>query len=1151
MFIQVQLSLSVGTADSDMTDLLSECSDTSYMSDLEEDFHSLNIDISNGPPIDINNFIIVHYNINSILATDRIEQLTDICKTLNIDVLILSESKLDQTIPNNLITIPGYHEPLRHDRDINGRHGGGVLMYISESLAYQHRTEFQNNNYEHLWADIRVNEKTFAINAMYRPPNESAENHQHFLETAETILQQLSTYDRAEYKLLSGDLNFGNCYCKIPILNPKPLDASAPDLFSSFGFQQLIDIPTRVTENTVSLISLIYVNKPDDVICHGTLHRIADHDGVLVSFNTKSIKPKPKTKTIYDYKNADIEGLIKFIKDFDFENVVFSQPINKQTDIYSEILKQGFTQFVPVKTITIRPSDAPWCNSYTRLLLRKKNRNYQIYKKYETDYKNILNSNPQPELVTRYLNKRNKTLKKSRESANESSKANRRVKNAYSNTVNAILNNPSITAKKKFGILLKLMKNNKFSNTPPLVENDKVINDPYEKSNIFNTFFASKSSVPEHNDPAPTLEQKEGVSLINSLNTSPFEIAKIIRNLKKSHFSHCGIPGKFLSFISTPLSFSMSRLFNNLFELGHFPDLWKIAHVTAIYKRSGPKTCKSSFRPISLLPSLSKIYESVIHDRLLKHCLENNIITEKQAAYLKGDSTVSQLLYIVHNIRTNWSKNKITQGLFLDVSSAFDKVWHNGLLAKLNQIGVEGTFLDTICSYLADRKQVVVVDGVKSETLETKAGVPQGSRLGPLLFIIYMNDIVDDIESDILIFADDTSLLASGTDPAETVQQLNRDLVKISLWANKWKVIFNAKKSKDIIFSKKCLNNSPPLLFNDTVIDRVNTHKHLGLFLTSNLDFSFQINEVCLKANRKLAVLRSVKMLSRQTLDVLYKLTVRSVIDYALPVYYKSLKQTDIARLENIQYRAGKVVTGALHYTSKEKLNLELGWETIMDRGNLLSLNMFHKIHLNETRPLIRKCMPKLDIDRTNFTRSKGGYIPFKPKDNKFNTSFFPNTLKLWNNLSRNTQCKDVNEFKISIKEEIKPPRYKHFARGNKFANTLLTRIRVGRSYLNQHSFTIGHADSPECSCHFRSESPEHYFLQCFLYSLERQTLFDLFEHYIPKFPNFNRKRKLDIILNGVNIDDKEFTHTNTILTKAVQNFILSTKRFTTIENID
>ena len=195
----------------------------------------------------------------------------------------------------------------------------------------------------------------------------------------------------------------------------------------------------------------------------------------------------------------------------------------------------------------------------------------------------------------------------------------------------------------------------------------------------------------------------------------------------------------------------MSRLFNNLFEIGHFPDIWKIAHITPIYKKSGTKICKTSFRPISILPTVSKIYESVMHDRLLKHCIENSIITEKQAAYLKGDSTVSQLLYIVHNIRQNWTNKKITQGLFLDLSSAFEKVWHNGLLAKLGQIGVEGTFLNTISSYLAGRQQVVVVDGVKSDTLAVRSGVPQGSRLGPLLFIIYINDIVDDIESDILV----------------------------------------------------------------------------------------------------------------------------------------------------------------------------------------------------------------------------------------------------------------------------------------------------------------------------------------------------------------------------------------------------------------
>ena len=421
---------------------------------------------------------------------------------------------------------------------------------------------------------------------------------------------------------------------------------------------------------------------------------------------------------------------------------------------------------------------------------------------------------------------------------------------------------------------------------------------------------------------------------------------------------------------------------------------------------------------------------------MMKHCMENSIISERQAAYLKGDSTVSQLLYIVHNIRKFWGEHRITQGLFLDVSAAFDKVWHNGLLAKLGQIGVEGSFLDILSSYLSGRQQIVVVDGTKSDILDVKAGIPQGSRLGPLLFIIYMNDIITDIESDILIFADDTSLFATGSDPAETVAILNRDLEKISVWAAKWKVTFNASKSKDIIFSNKSLNNSPPLIFQNDYIDRVNVHKHLGLYLSSSLDWSEQIKQVCLKANRKLSVLRSVNLLSRQTLDLLYKITVRSVIDYALPVYLKTLKQTEIARLENVQYRAAKIVTGAYHYTSRNKLNIELGWETIEKRSDILSLNMFQKIHLNETRPLIKNCMPKLDIQREHSLRSKGGYVPFKNYGSKFKNSFFPYTSGIWINIPKEVQFRDLTEFK-EYTRKLKPSRYKHFSRGNKISNTL------------------------------------------------------------------------------------------------------------------
>ena len=335
-----------------------------------------------------------------------------------------------------------------------------------------------------------------------------------------------------------------------------PLDSIAPDLFSSYGFNQLIDIPTRVTENSVSLISLIFVNKPDDINCHGTLQRIADHDGVLVSFNTKSLKPKIKTRTVYDYKNADIEGLTKYIKEFDFENTVFGCSVQNQCSVYTNILTEAISKFIPTKTVTIRPFQAPWTNTYTRLLLRKKNRNYSIYKKYEIEYRNIL-SNPDPnqQIETQLLNKRNCAFKKSRQSANESLKANRRAKNAYSNTVNALLMNPSVSAKKKFGILLKLMKNHKSATTPPLIEDENIIIDSKEKSNLFNNFFASKSTVQNFDDLPPQLEPTDGINNLEVLNTSPIEVAKIIRLLKKSSFSHCGVPGKFLGLISTLIPF--------------------------------------------------------------------------------------------------------------------------------------------------------------------------------------------------------------------------------------------------------------------------------------------------------------------------------------------------------------------------------------------------------------------------------------------------------------------------------------------------------------------------------------------------------------------------------------------------------------------
>ena len=162
---------------------------------------------------------------------------------------------------------------------------------------------------------------------------------------------------------------------------------------------------------TISLIDLIFTNMTDDIVCHGTLPKIADHEGTIVCLNTKSTKSKSKSKIIYDYKNADEAGLIDFIKNYNFDNTVFvfNQPTTKQAEIFTNILHDAFAQFVLSKTVLVRPSDQSWCNRLTRLLLRKKNRNYNFYKKCELDYKNILKQpNPNLELTTKLLTKRNK-----------------------------------------------------------------------------------------------------------------------------------------------------------------------------------------------------------------------------------------------------------------------------------------------------------------------------------------------------------------------------------------------------------------------------------------------------------------------------------------------------------------------------------------------------------------------------------------------------------------------------------------------------------------------------------------------------------------------------------------------------------------------
>ena len=1052
-------------------------------------------------------------------------------------LLTISESKLDDTIAECTYSIPGYNMETRH-RD---RHGGGIMLFIRDNIPYCRKETLESKTIEHVAIDLNIGGKKYAVNVIYRPPNESPEDHTTFLTDINATLIKINKH-KAYTKIICGDFNFGSAaYNFHGGLRPKPLDSKAPVLFTDNGFNQLIDIPTRYVKNSTSLIDLIFIDKTDNVILTAVTPAIADHAGTMLSLNTLSRPTPPKKFLKFDYTKGDWSGI-----ELGDHKLYQNTDTNTIANTFSDKLIEAREAFIPYKEVTLREKDKPWLDADVRRQLTKRNQQYKRYRK-AMNRASCEKSNNQADTIQRQKDA-NREAEKYINIRNEYKKQAKKAKRNYFRTLKGTMENPDVSARKKFGMLERLTNTGKNACVPPLIDNDTVSHDPREKADIFNKHFMSKARVEGAEDEPPRLDKIQTLGDLSNIETGHFELGPLVTNMKTAEFSPCGLPSKYIQEtyrrFGTLLTQPLSMLFNHIFQSGHYPTRWKLAHVTPVYKRKGPRTDKANYRPISILPSLSKICESVIHNRICTHLLENNIITDKQAAYLNGDSTAQQLLYLTHKIKEAWANKQTVQAIFLDVSAAFDAVWHKGLIAKIKQININGKLLELMSSYLDNRTTVTVVDGHKSEPTPITAGVPQGSRLGPILFILYMNDIIQDLTSLPLIYADDTTLAATGSSTSETAEILNRDLAKISLWAKKWKVKFNAGKSKDMIFSNKLQNNSLPVILDNTVIDRVGQHKHLGVILTPTLEWETHLKTVLRQANLKMSMLYKVKELSRSTLAIMYKMHVRSGIEYCLQVYGNGLNKTQIAKLERIQYRAARLATGTLASTSSAKLNEELGWETIATRIKHLSLNHFQKIVTNNTRPLIRELIPPL-YSRPQLTRSNKTYDKYTATSKALDNSFFPKTADLWNDLPKEiTNITKHNNFKTALDALYKPKCCKVFNMGDKYLNRLHTQIRLGRTQLNENLYKIGLADTQGCLCGAPSETTAHYLLDCFLYENNRKELSESLDVLLERdWAKHTRSEKIEILLRGERPEIPGRLKNNAEIFKCIQKYIARTNR--------
>ena len=419
--------------------------------------------------------------------------------------------------------------------------------------------------------------------------------------------------------------------------------------------------------------------------------------------------------------------------------------------------------------------------------------------------------------------------------------------------------------------------------------------------------------------------------------------------------------------------------------------------------------------------------ERCVFKHIHNYLLENNIIINNQSGFTKGDSAIYQLINITNDFGKALDEGKEVRVIFCDISKAFNRVWHRGLLKKLESIGIRGSLLDWVQNYLSGRKQRVVINNASSDWSFIKAGVPQGSILVPQFFIIFINDIVIDIQSTIKLFADDTSLYLIIDNPQTTADILNRDQNKIHTWSTNWLVSFNPQKTETMTISRKINKpHYPDIFMNDTPIAEVPNHKHLGLNISKDGTHHTHIDLITEKAYRRLNILRRFKfILDRKTLETIYRTYIRPLLEYADVIWDNNITYL-VDKIEKVQMEAARIVTGGIRLVSLNNLYLETGWDKLKNRREMHRLVYFYKMKNNISPQYLSDLVPdSLNSIHSHNTRNSSIIPPIRTRTSLYTNYFLPATIRSSNLLpERIKSSTSVNSFKSNLKSNHpqKPP---------------------------------------------------------------------------------------------------------------------------------
>ena len=888
------------------------------------EFRSKNNDSFLGPKSDlrqlrlsnIHKVIIGHLNINSL--RNKFEMLVDIING-SIDILIVSETKLDDSFPLSQFCIDGYSKPFRMDRT---RNGGGLIAFVREDIPCK-RLNVTNDDIEAIFFEINFRKRKWLFCGGYNPHNST-----------------ISSYVNALGKRLD---NFIKSYANLVILGD--LNAEADDLHlktfcETYKCKHLVKVPTCF-KNPINpkCIDIILTNRVHQFQNTRVIETgLSDHHKLtLTVLKNEFPKAAPKIIKYRDLANLDNSkfrmDLQLRLSEYDVENMEYS--------IIDSIFMELTDKHAPVKTKYLRANHTPFMS---KLLSQNIS--------HRTKLRNIFLRDPTPFNKCAFKIQRNKCVT-----------ILRREKRRYYENLNPKL----ICDNKKFWKVVKPLFSDKSSckRKIVLIENSEIINDDQNIAQAFNDLFVnvvermgmdydpSPSTVDENTDITiktilerysnhPSILQiKESLKIEpNSFKFDKISGVDIQNSIKLIDVSKGGglndIPTKLLKLNNDIMSEPISTAYNNSLSSQIFPPKLKKANITPIHKKD-ESTSKENYRPVSILPVISKIYEKFMFSEIYKYI--DQYLSEKICGFRKGFNSQYTLISLIEKWKKAVDNKGVSAALLTDLTKAFDCLNHNLLIAKLHAYGFHDSSLTYILSYLKGRKQRTKVGNAYSSWADILSGVPQGSILGPLLFNIYINDLFLFLDNaDIANYADDNTPFACGKNVTEVIVQLQENFRKLSEWSRLNCLKLNNDKSHHLV-----CNHVGDININagGNIITCSESEKLLGVHIDNTLKFDVHVAYLCKKANQKLhALARISNFISSSKLITLMKSFVISQFSYCPLVWmFHSKHMND--RINHLHERALRIAYNDYISTFQSLLDRDKSVTIHYRNIQLLAIEMF------------------------------------------------------------------------------------------------------------------------------------------------------------------------------------------------------------------